>query len=72
MFCDNERLYAIGGADLEYVLDEPCDWLTIDYGSGILWFDRPWSKTNEPGRISMQDSPVTLTAEQPSIPSRRG
>jgi hypothetical protein len=106
MFCDNKGLYAIGATGLEYVLDEPCDWLTIDYGSGVLWFDRAWSKTHEPGlfmvnlaaaapvaiklthiqrgfemwdsqgtilpmtegrrpyRISMQDSPITLTAEQ--------
>jgi hypothetical protein len=106
IFCDNKGLYAIGATGLEYVLDEPCDWLTIDFGSGVLWFERAWSRTHEPGlfmvnlaaaapvaikfthiqrgfeiwdsqgtplpmtegdrpyRISMQDSPVTLTAEQ--------
>jgi len=106
LFCDDKGVYAIGATGLEYVLDEPCKWLSIDYGSGILWLKRSWSDTHERGlfvvnladaapvavkfahlqrgfeiwdsqgatlpmtegfqpyRISMQDSPVTLTAEQ--------
>lgn len=60
VFCDKSGLYAIGESSLEYVLDDPCNWLTIDYDSGILWFDRAWSKTHEPGLFM-----VSLAAAEP-------
>lgn len=31
------------------VIDEPFDSLTIDYDAGLMWLERPWSRTHTPG-----------------------
>lgn len=55
-------LYDETGAATQ-VIDEPFEWLTVDYGAGLLWLERPWSQTHTPGLyvVDIMSTEIRLT-----------
>jgi hypothetical protein len=59
---DGVRVYDETGSS-SLIIDQPFDWLTIDYDTGLMWLDRPWSSTHTPGLyvVDLMAQDVILT-----------